>query len=253
MKQVLVKMVIALGLWGSVQAQEVRPIVTAKYISHPLKMNGKMSDHAWIQAKAYSLELPLKAYSNQPESIQKTVGLVLREKGSVKLLWSKEYLYIGAYFEDSDVVADGKEDQTLHCNSGDLIEVFLKPETDTYYWEIYGTPHEKKTVIFYPGRGRHFLPSNMESDNSEIIVKTSINGTLNNWKDKDKSWTVEFAIPIKMLTAHGADFDKSSQWTIMVARYNYSRYLPLKELCSFPLLSNSNFHLHEEYAHLNME
>ena len=243
----------AVVLAVTLQAQEVRPVMTAKYISRTLKIDGKMSDPAWAEASAYSLELPLKIYANQPESMQKVLGTELREKGEVKLLWNDEYLYVAARFEDSDVVADGKEDQTLHCNTGDLIEVFLKPETDTYYWEIYGTPNEKKTCIFYPGRGRHFLPSDFDASPSDIIVKTSIDGTFNNWKDKDKSWTVELAIPIKKLTEYGAKFDDSAKWTILVSRYNYSRYLTWKELSAFPLLSNANYHLNEEYARLNLQ
>jgi hypothetical protein len=242
-----------LAFAGTLQSQDTRPAIVAKHISRPLNMDGKMSDPAWAQATAYSLELPLKIYSTQPESMQKTLGAALKEKGSVKLLWNDEYLFVGGSFEDSDVVAESKEDQTIHCTTGDLIEVFLKPETDTYYWEIYGTPHNKKTCIFYPGRGRHFLPSDLEYNYSDIIVKASVDGTLNNWRDKDAGWTVEVAIPVKKLTEFGAKFDNSSKWTILVARYNYSRYLPLKELSAFPILSNVYFHLIEEYARLNLE
>lgn len=233
--------------------QEARPSITAKHISRALNLDGKMSDPVWAKASAYSLMLPQMIYAHQPESMRKTLGTRLWEKGEIKLLWSDEYLYIGGRFEDSDIVADGKDDQTLHCNTGDLIEVFLKPETDTYYWEIYGTPHEKKTCIFYPGRGRHLVPGCFDADYSAIIVKTSLDGTFNHWKDKDKSWTVELAIPIKKLTEHGAKFDSSAKWTILVSRYNYSRYLPWKELSAYPLLSSPNYHLNEEYARLVLE
>lgn len=250
MKKIILSVFIVFA--AILNAQEP-PTMTAKYIDKPLKMDGTMSDPAWMNAPAYSMELSMKKYSDSPPSLRKTLGTELREKGEVKLLWSDEYLYVGARFEDSDVVADGKEDQMLHCATGDLIEVFLKPEAETYYWEIYGTPHEKKTCMFYPGRGRHSLPSNMECEYSDIIVKTSIDGTFNNWKDKDKSWTVELAIPIKKLTALGTKFDESAKWTIFISRYNYSRYLPWVELSSCPRLSAPNFHLYEEYANLILE
>lgn len=98
MKRFIMKILMGLGLLGSVQANDIiRPSITVKYISHSLNMNGKMSDPAWMQATAYSLELPLKAYSNQPEAIQKTVGTALREKGSVKLLWSNENIFISGH------------------------------------------------------------------------------------------------------------------------------------------------------------
>ena len=41
------------------------------------------------------------------------------------------------------------------------------------------------------------------------------------------------AIPIKELTVHGAKFDNSANWTILLARYNYSAYSQL---------SNVNWH-----------
>ena len=61
------------------------------------------------------------------------------------------------------------------------------------------------------------------------------------------------AIPIKELTVHGAKFDNSANWTILLARYNYSAYLQGAELSAYPQLSNVNWHLYEEYAKLRLE
>ena len=61
------------------------------------------------------------------------------------------------------------------------------------------------------------------------------------------------AIPIKELTVYGAKFDNSANWTILLARYNYSVYLQGAELSAYPQLSNVNWHLYEEYAKLRLE
>lgn len=238
----------------SVTAAKASDAITAKYIDTPLKMDGKMSDPAWKKASETELKLPLKAYQNQPETLQKILGTELREKGTVKLLWDDKYLYVGAKFEDSDVLAEGLEDQEIHCGTGDLLEIFVKPEKDACYWEIYATPHDKKTCLFYPGRGRHFLPSvTKKYKENGVIVKAHIDGTFNDWRDKDRGWSVEVAIPISMLNESGVPFAASEKWTVFLSRYNYSRYLPLRELSAFPRLSNPNFHINEEYAKLILE
>ncbi len=227
--------------------------VVAKYITEPVKLDGKLDEGAWTNAPAYSLSLPLKSYSTLPESMQKNLGDKLQEKGKVKLLWDDNYLYVGAEFEDSDVMQEGNEDQAHLYGTGDLIEVFLKPAKANYYWEIYGTPNNKKTWYAFPSRGRIVFPAcgNYKPENFKVAATTD--GTLNNWKDKDKSWTIEMAIPIKELTVYGAKFDNSAEWTILLARYNYSVYLQKPELSAYPQLSNVNWHIYEEYARLRLE
>ncbi|MHB9137820.1 MAG: carbohydrate-binding family 9-like protein [Victivallaceae bacterium] len=227
--------------------------VIAKYTSEPVKIDGKLDEGAWAKAPAYSLALPLKAYSSQPESMQKTVGTDLREKASVKLLWDDNYLYVGAQLEDSDVMNEGKEDQGHLYTTGDLLEIFLKPAAESYYWEIYGSPNNKKTWFFFPSRGRIVFPACASYLPKDLQAAASVDGTLNNFNDKDKGFTIEMAIPVKELTAYGAKFDNSANWTILMARYNYSVYFTKPELSAYPLLSNVNFHICEEYAKLLLE
>lgn len=227
--------------------------VVARYTPVPVKIDGKMDEPEWNNAKVYSLELPYKAYSTMPESIQKTIGDTLREGCKVKLLWDDNFLYIGAVFEDSDVVNLGKNDQEMLYSTGDLLEVFLKPEQVSYYWEIYGSCNNLKTWLFYPSRGWVGLPDANKYKPDAFMAAATVDGTLNKWQDRDTGWTLEIAIPVKALTVNGDKFDNSANWTILLARYNYSRYLPLKELSAFPKMSNVNWHIYEEYARLILE
>lgn len=229
------------------------PDVIAKYTSEPVKLDGKLDESAWGKARSYSLSIPLKARFGMPESMLRNGDGNLQEKSAVKLLWDDNYLYVGAEFEDSDVVQEGKEDQGHFYSTGDLLEVFLKPAEENYYWEIYGTPNNKKTWFSIPSRGRLIFPACASYLPENFKVAAAVDGTLNNWKDKDKRWTVEMAIPIKELTVHGAKFDNSANWTILLARYNYSVYLQGAELSAYPQLSNVNWHLYEEYAKLRLE
>jgi hypothetical protein len=250
---VLALPLLALSASGvQVADKNTEQVVVAKFAAEPIKLDGRLNEGAWANAPAYSLMRPLKANFGLPESMQRTVGENLREKCTVKLLWDDNNLYVGAEAEDSDVMNEGKEDQTHLYRTGDLIEVFLKPADENYYWEIYGSANSKKTWFAFPSRGRG-TPSVLAYLPEDLKVSCAVDGTLNNWRDKDKGWTVEIMIPIKELTAKGIKFDNSANWTVLIARYNYSRFLPAAELSSFPLLSNPNFHIYEEYAKLVLE
>lgn len=216
--------------------------IIARYTKTPIKMDGRLDDPAWKDAPAYPMCL-----ANQ--NLQPAEP---REGGKVRFLWNEEYLYIGADFTDSDVVAEGKNDQEHHYRTGDLLEVFLKPDNETWYWELYATPHNKKTTFFFPGRGRLGLPS-MEEYRCDLKVAAYVDGTLNNWEDRDKGWTAEMAVPVKALTARGEKFGPEANWRVLIGRYNYSRYLPAVEHSACPQLRVSNFHNYEEYGYLTLE
>ncbi len=230
-----------------IQAAEPRAIEAA--YAENVTMNGKLEGPEWKKAGSYPLELLKSDQTNWPEAKRKNVGNTLREKGFIKLLWNREHLYVGVKMEDSDVVAEGIENQTHLYLMGDTIEVFLKPKRENYYWEIYGTPNQLKTVFFYPGRGRLFLPS-VATHPPEVEVSAYVDGKLNDWQVKDRGWSVIIRIPVKMLEKFGRPFNPTEEWTIMIGRQNYSANLPLKEASTFPALSVPDFHVYEEYATL---
>ena len=85
-----------------------------------------------------------------------------------------------------------------------------------------------------------------------MIVAANCNGTINDWTDKDTGWTAEMAMPIKDLTANGDTFDAGADWLILIGRYNYSRYIEYPELSMSPQISQTNFHLLEDYGVLRL-
>ncbi len=220
------------------------PIIEALYTSTPVTLDGALDEPVWQKAKAYALSLA-------DDRIEK--GLQLQEPGEVRLAWDDKNLYLAVKFQDSDIVAEVDKDQVHHYLSGDLAELFLKPPANTWYWELYVTPHQHKTHLWFPGRGRLGLPSADEYE-MELHVAAKCDGTLNDWHDKDKAWTGEMAIPIAELTRHGDRFDPETPWRILVARYNYSRYLTCSgpELTMTPKLPITSYHHHEGYGELHL-
>lgn len=223
--------------------QSLPPEMIAVHTTTPLVIDGKLDEPVWKIAPAYQL-LPVPDVASGQR-------LPLHENGTVRLAWDANYLYLGAAFHDSDVVAEGKADNLRHYLLGDVCELFLKPGNQTWYWELYVTPAGRQTTFFFPGGGRQ-LPSCLLKE-TPLVVAARVQGTLNDWHDRDQGWTAEMAVPLSLLTAHGEHFGPGYSWRILVGRYNYSRYLPEMELSSYPLLSQMNFHLLNEYAHLRLQ
>ena len=231
------------------QADKVAPtsavsVMVAKYATSPISLDGKLDEDVWKNAAAYPLNLAADKAAEGP----------LEEKGQVRVAWDDEFLYVGIVYTDSDVYAEGEEDEMMHFSLGDVAELFLKQADSPYYWEMYATPRGKKSTLWFPGRGRFGLPGAINYT-SGLQVAAQIDGTLNDWTDKDKSWSAEMAVPVKDLTAYGADFGPDSDWRILVARYNYSTGLSVigPEYSMTPALSRTFFHLTDEYAVLKLE
>ena len=219
--------------------------LTARYTATPVKVDGVLDDQAWKQAAVYQTAL------GKDRAVNDTV---LVEPGEVRLAWDDQNLYVAIKFHDSDIVAEGEKDGLHHYSLGDLVELFLKPvnnDNETWYWELYATPANKKTTFWFTGRGTVGLPSGF-NQTSGLRVAAKCKGTLNKWEDRDEYWTAEMAMPVKDLCARGEKFGPGAKWRILVARYNYTRYLPSKELSMCPQLSKTNYHFYEEYGVLEM-
>ncbi len=227
-------------------------VMEASFASE-VAMDAKMPGNDWQKAVSYPLELVNVQNENWTEEKIRNVGNFLREKGSVRLLWNREALYVGVSMEDSDVFNDGKEDQTHLYTMGDTVEVFIKPENQNYYWELYGTPNRLRSVFFYPSRGRLFVPS-VTHCSVDISLDVWIDGVLNDWQKRDRGWNLLMKIPVAMLEKYGCPFRNRENWTLFVGRQNYSAYLPLRELSSYPPLpkQKQDFHLYENYARLRL-
>jgi hypothetical protein len=209
----------------------------AQYTNKPIKIDGILDEPIWKSAITYNLSLGRD---------QQTKGHELVQPGEAQLAWDDTHFYVAIKFHDSDIVAKGEKDEMHHYKLGDLVELFLKPEKQPWYWELYATPRSKKTSFWLPQRGTLTLKK------SGLRVASQCKGTLNNSEDKDSYWTAEMAMPIADLATPKQSFQPGSKWRILIARYNYNRYLPAKELSMTPQLSKTMYHLYEEYAFLKL-
>ncbi len=228
--------------------------IVASYVTYPIRMDGKLEESAWQKTPAYTFVHAESQYQKANPDIKEFFRNGVVEAGTVRLLWNEKYLYIGFEFIDTDVVAEGLTDQKRHFKLGDTAEVFLKPENQSWYWELYVTPRGHKTAYFFLGRGLCGLPGGYPENLAlkGMITAASIQGTLNNSWDKDKKWTAEIAVPLSELTLQGEKLDQNTSWLIFFGRYNYGRYLCVCENSSFPPQRKINYHAHDDYARLKL-
>jgi hypothetical protein len=247
---IMFSMLVFIGIGCSLQqttqtlTESFQPVeLVAMYSDFPIKIDGKLDDLIWQETQSYTMDLSHDKQLN---------GQSVQEDGRIFLAYDDNYLYVAASFSDSDVVAEGKSDQQHHYRFGDVCELFLKPDNSTWYWELYVTPTDRKTAFWFPGRGRLGLPSCFKNYKCGLFVGAEVNGTINNWHDKDVGWTAEMAMPIEDLTANGDLFEPGVCWRILIGRYNYSRYLEHQELSMSPMLPKTNFHMLENYGILKL-
>ena len=208
----------------SEKKEEPQPPIVITKTAAAITLDGKLDEAAWKKTPVFEL-----VYAD------KTGTMFPREADMV---------------DDEDVLDFVKEDQ-YHCyRNADTFELFLSPVNGNHYWEIYSTPAGNKTGFFFPSGG--MLPMEEVLKFSTIMkgldTASQIQGTLNGCKDKDKGWTTELRISRAELASKGVEFGPAQPWRVLLARYNYSRYLYKYQSSYYPVLPAVDYHLRSYYA-----
>jgi len=218
-----------------------KPIEVA-WTPEPVVLDGRLDEPVWQEATARALQ-PMQADHKQ--------GIVLEQGGRFQLARDGEFLYAAIDLTDYDVTTGGTEDELHLYRMGDLAELFLFHQPTGCYWELYVAPNGLKTSMFYPSggyRGRFDLAAAPTG----LKVAANVQGTLNNWQDKDRGWTAEMALPLAHIEDLAGPFQPGADWRVLLGRYNFGRYLKKRQLsASVPL--DGSFHATERYTPLGVQ
>lgn len=116
-----------------------------------------------------------------------------------KMLWDENYLYVAAELQEPHIWGTLHQRDTVIFYDNDF-EVFIDPDWDThnyYEFEINAINTVWDLLLTKPYRD-----NGLPIDSWDIIglkSATSIDGTLNNPADTDKAWYVEIAFPMEVL------------------------------------------------------
>jgi hypothetical protein len=174
-----------------------------------LTVDGALEEAAW-QAAPWS-DTFVDIESDRPP----------RFRTRVKMLWDDELFYVAAELDEPDIWATLTERDSVIFHDNDF-EVFIDPDGDTHgYYELevnaFGTAWDLMLLQPYRDGG----PAIHAWDIAGLEAGVNVRGTINVPGDRDQGWTVELAIPWKILreAAPGRTPPRSGdQW-----RVNFSR------------------------------
>ncbi len=145
---------------------------------------------------------------------------------NVKMLWDEDYFYFGAYLEEPHIWGKLTKRDAVIFQDNDF-EIFIDPDGDTHHYyefEINALNTIWDLLLLKPYR-EDGAPKVLNSwDIQGIQSAVHINGTLNNPSDIDSFWTVEVAIPWKVLVEMTPKeyLPKAGvQWRVNFSRVNW--------------------------------
>ncbi len=190
-----------------------------KYICYrtinEIKVDGKLDENDWA----------LVPWTSSFVDIEGDLKPTPYFDTKVKMLWDENYFYIASKMEENHLWSTLTERDAVIFYDNDF-EVFIDPDGDSHnYYELevntLGT--EWDLLLLKPYRDM----SRVAVDSWDIAgLKTAVHldGTINNPHDEDKGWSIEIAIPWKVLeecalSNHPKD---GEQWRVNFSRVQWT-------------------------------
>ncbi len=228
----------------AVQFSHAADISECRWAATPPVIDGVLDDPAWKNAQV--VDTFISAWLPEGKRTPPTAT-------KARLLWDREYLYFSAEMEDWDVFANvtQQDGSVWLC---DVFELFFKPAKDKPgYYEFEVNAANTKLDMFMPSRGSGGFQRHASDRDFHIESAVKVHGTLNNWSDRDKGWTVEGRIPWRDFLPTGGRPAPGEMWMHSLCRYDYSAGLEAPALSTnLPSASgkNADFHRYEDYVPL---
>jgi hypothetical protein len=180
-----------------VQAQEydqwqyMKTILPEGYVcyraSGAIKLDGRLDEPSWKAA-------PWTAYFVDIEGARKPLP---RFKTHAKMIWDDKYFYIGAEMEEPHVWGTLLfRDQVMFYEND--FEVFIDPNSDSHeYYEFEMSPLAALWDLYMikPYKDMTNVGPDHAWNMPGTKVQVWVDGTLNDPRDIDRGWSVEFALP----------------------------------------------------------
>jgi hypothetical protein len=177
----------------------------------PVQIDGRLDDDAWKDAP----------WTDAFVDIEGDIRPRPRFQTRVKMLWDDRAFYVAALLEEPHVWGTLTKHDSVIFQDNDF-EIFIDPDGDNHeYYEIEINALNTEWDLFLKKPYRDGGPALNKWEIPGLKTAVSVAGTLNDSSDRDHSWSVEFAIPWKVLAefAHRPTPPQDGdQW-----RVNFSR------------------------------
>ena len=184
------------------------------HTSENMIIDGKANENAWINSQWTDLFVDIEG-NLKPKPNFET---------KVKMLWDDKYMYFYAEMVEPHLWATLTERDAVIYKDNDF-EIFIDPNGDTHnYYELefnlFGTLWDLLLTKPYRDNGQAIDAWDVR----DIKYALNLNGTLNDPSDFDKGWSIEVAIPWKVLEEaanHGGPPHDKEQWKVNFSRVQW--------------------------------
>ncbi len=175
----------AYGPWPRSPVAGTQRTYPCTYTAEKPSLDGSLTDPVW----------QLAPWSEPFVVIEGNQSAAPSQVTWIKLMWDKKYLYVGALLMETDVWAtQNQPDAKLFLENN--FEVFVDPDGDGQaYYEIEVNAKGAVFDLFLHKAYREGGPADHHWNCKELDGAVHVEGTLNDSRDQDKSWSVELAIP----------------------------------------------------------
>lgn len=221
----LAALLAASGAWPAFQTQPPQlipepriPFAPPTYVcgraARPPVIDGRLDEPDWREAD----------WTGPFVDIEGSLKPKPRFETRAKMLWDDGYFYIGAELEEPDIWATLTRRDSVIFQDNDF-EVFIDPSGTTHlYYELevnaLGTEWDLLLVKPYRDGG----PAIHSWDIRGLRTAVFASGTINDPGDKDRSWSVEIAMPWEVLRECAPEKKPPSagdQWRVDFSRVEY--------------------------------
>lgn len=168
---------------------------SAPYLAAPPTLDGRLDDAVWRNVP----------WTESFADIEGPSKPTPRYRTRAKIAWDDRYLYIAADMEEPDVWAtyDRRDMIVFHEND---FEVFIDPTGDgAEYYELEVNCLGTIFDLFLPRKYRDGGPAVHDWDCEGLVTAIDVVGTMNDPRDEDVRWTLEWAIPWSCLVPPDRD------------------------------------------------
>lgn len=155
------------------------------FTATPPVLDGRLDDAAWLHAP----------WTDDFVDIQGPELPSPRYRTRLKMLWDDSYLYIGVSMEEPHLWATLRNHDDIVFRDND-IEIFIDPDGDTReYYEIEANAFGTIFDLYLHRRYKEDGPAEHGWHCEGLRTAIHLDGTLNDPTDRDKGWSLEWAIP----------------------------------------------------------
>jgi Carbohydrate family 9 binding domain-like len=182
-----------LSLFSQAEKQLVigqQPVYKVSRAREPITVDGKMDEASWKNAEVQSF----KYFYRGDKPVEK-------QNSKFRILWDDANLYLFYECEDTSLTArETNFDARPYLD--DCAEFFCVPVPDSLYMHFGFEINITKAAYDYIVLWRYYNNRTIfiRSYNPVYKVEVTYEGTINNDKDKDKFWRMEFAIPFSVFS-----------------------------------------------------